>query len=185
MRVVVQRVKKASVVEKGKVKASIKRGLLVYLAIAEYDTSEDVRVLVDKIIKLRIFAQKGKAHDFQKSILDIKGEILVIPNYTLYADLSEGNRPYFGEAARPDKAIALYKEFLKDLKKVAGEKIKVKSGTFGEFMDVHAVNDGPATIILETAILEEEGEGGNGREGVEPSESFDDLLGKLGVDINI
>lgn len=181
MRAVVQRVKEASVVERGKVVGKIKRGLLVYLAIAKYDTSEDIAALVEKVVKLRIFPQKGKLHDFQKSVKDIKGEVLVIPNYTLFGDLTEGNRPFFGEAAAPKDAMKLYDEFLTALAKFLGTKTRVKTGTFGEFMEVSAVNDGPATLILETDALDERFGNGNGDFDDDYSGEFDDLMDKLGV----
>lgn len=191
MRVVIQRVKKASVKEKNKIKAKIGRGLLLYLAVARDDTPDDVDALVEKIVKLRLFPQRGKQHDFQLAVKDIKGKILVIPNYTLYSDVLGGNRPYFGEAAAPAEAKRLYQEFLAKLRKALGAKSKakakfdlVKTGTFGEFMEVAAVNDGPATIILETALLEEDYyENGSGED--EYSEGFDDLLDKLGVELEL
>lgn len=187
MRVVVQRVKKASVKESRGEKSSIKRGLLLYLAIAGYDTVEDIEVLVEKLAKLRLFPQKGKKHDFQKSIVDIKGEILVVPNYTLYAHFSNGNRPYFGEAAPPDEAEELYESFLENLQRAVGEKVKVKSATFGEFMEVGAVNDGPANLIMETALLGDNGStNGNGSTGEynnDYSDEFEDFLDKMGIDL--
>lgn len=183
MRVVIQRVKKASVKEKKKIKAKIGRGLLLYLAVAEYDVSEDVEVLAEKIVKLRLFPQKGKKHDFQLSVRDIKGEILVIPNYTLYSDVTEGNRPYFGEAASPGDAEPLYTKFLEGLEKALGSKTRVKTGTFGEFMEVSAINDGPATIILETALIDENLP--QDLEEDEYTEDFDDLLDRLGVDLDV
>lgn len=181
MRVVIQRVTRASVKEDNRIKAKIGRGLLFYLAIADYDTDEDIKALVEKVVKLRIFPQTGKKHDFQQTVTNIKGEILVIPNYTLYGDLTEGNRPYFGEAAPPEDAKKLYLEFTTQLQKAVGQKVKVLTGTFGEFMEVAAVNDGPATLILETALLEEVEYYGNGEEEGY-SEEFDDLMDKLGVD---
>ena len=179
MRVVIQRVREANVKEGNKIKAKIGEGLLLYLAVAEYDTEKDVEALAEKIAKLRLFPQKGKIHDFQKSISDIKGEVLVIPNYTLYGDLNEGNRPYFGEAASPGTAQVVYSNFLKEIKKAVGGKVKVKNGTFGATMDVMALNYGPATVVLETTLLEEDFYDDDYDDDY--SEEVDDLLEKLRI----
>jgi len=152
MRAVVERVKEASIKEDGEIQTEIGRGLLIYLAIGEGDTEKEAEFLINKIVKLRLFPEEGKKHDFQKSIVDVEGEILVVPNYTLYADLSERNRPYFGEAARPKKAEVVYEKFLKKLRKEAGVKVKVKKGRFGAFMNVSAVNDGPVTLFKELRV---------------------------------
>lgn len=184
MKVIIQRVKKASVKEKKKIKAKIGRGLLLYLAVARDDTADDIDVLVEKIVKLRLFPQKGKKHDFQLAVKDIKGKILVIPNYTLYSDVLGGNRPYFGEAAAPAEAKPLYQELLVKLRKALGTKSKVVTGTFGEFMEVAATCDGPATIILETALLDGDHYEDSYDEG-EYSGEFNDLLDKLGVELEV
>lgn len=150
MRLIIQRVEKASVKEEGRVKAEIGPGLLLYVAIGKGDTQKDLKLAVEKIIKLRFFEEKGKKHDFQLTLSQVQGEVLAIPNYTLYGDLSEGNRPYFGQAANFDEAKALYEIFLQELRNKLGPE-KIKTGTFGEFMEISCINEGPATLILDTA----------------------------------
>lgn len=145
MRVVVQRVKKASVKVDTKIVGQITNGLLLFLGIGEGDNGEKVKVLVKKIVNLRIFENENEK--FDKSILDIKGEILVIPQFTLFADCSKGNRPYFGEAAKPEIAKPLFEKFIAGLKKSG---LKVEKGEFGAKMEVELINDGPVTIILDS-----------------------------------
>lgn len=148
MRVVVQRVQKASVKEKGALKARIGRGLLLYVAIGQGDEAGQIQAMAEKIAKLRLFPEEGKLHDFQLSVREIKGEILSIPNFTLYGDLSQSNRPYFGRADSPTQAKPKYEDFLEQLQVRVGDEVSVKSATFGELMVVEVVNDGPANIIL-------------------------------------
>lgn len=183
MRVVIQRVKNASLKEDKKISVKINCGLVIYLAISQYDLEEDVDLLVEKIIKLRLFPQKGKIHDFQSSIKDVQGEILIIPNYTLYSDLSEGNRPFFGEAASPREAEKLYDSFITKIKKLFDPK-KIKTGIFGAFMEVSLTNIGPTTIILDTVPIDEEFSDEDASEE-ESAEGFDDLLDRLGVDLEV
>lgn len=198
MRLVLQRVKHASVVSwfthKTQNKAAIKigRGYLIYVAVGQEDSEDDVTILVDKLAKLRFFPQKDKVrvnhetHDFQKSVIDIKGSILVIPNYTLYGDLNDGNRPYFGQAAEQEMAARLYKLLLKQLKKTCGKGVTVKTGMFGEFMEVSATNDGPATLVLETGLIDHMEEYVESEQIEEDNyaENFDDMLDRLGVDLD-
>lgn len=188
MRLVLQRVKSASVKVKGKsvgkLSSSYKigRGYLIYVAVGRDDNEEDILIIVNKLSKLRFFPKAGKIHDFQLSVSNIKGSILVIPNYTLYGDINDQNRPYFGEAARSEEAQALYTELLKQLKKACGKGVSVKTGTFGEFMDVTATNDGPATLVLETGLIDNTEEPAEVEESY--AENFDDMLDRLGVDLN-
>ena len=184
MRLVLQRVTKASVKKKKKVMIKIGRGYLFYVAIGQDDTEEDIDILVNKLSKLRFFPKKGKVHDFQSSVVDIKGSILAIPNYTLYGDLNDGNRPYFGEAAKSETAKELYGQLLKALKKACGKEVAVKTGAFGEFMEVTATNDGPATLVLETGLIDHMEEQDEEVEE-EFAENFDDMLERLGVDLNV
>lgn len=161
MRMVIQRVKKAKVVVEGKAVGQIGQGLLLFLGIGETDREiknqdEKIKKLAVKILKIRIFdlsfasptgkASEGKKEKFDKSVLDIKGEILVVPQFTLFADCSKGNRPFFGSAASPPIAKPLFEKLITELKKTG---LKVESGVFGAKMEVEAVNDGPVTIILE------------------------------------
>jgi len=191
MRLVLQRVKRASVKVQNKATIKIDRGYLIYVAVGQEDTVNDVTILVDKLGKLRFFPQKDKVrvnhetHDFQKSIIDIKGSILVIPNYTLYGDLNDGNRPYFGQAAEQEMAAKLYKQLLKQLKKTWGTTVTVKTGMFGEFMEVSATNDGPATLVLEPDLIGQmERELEIEETDDNYAENFDDMLDKLGVDLD-
>ena len=146
MRVVIQRVSKASISVYGEVKNSIKQGLLILLGIEESDDLEDISWLCKKIAQLRIFSDdQGLVNS---SILDVKGEALVVSQFTLHAKTKKGNRPSFMKAASSEQAIPLYKEFVKELEKKIGK--AVKTGEFGANMQVSLCNDGPVTIIIDT-----------------------------------
>ncbi len=145
MRLLVQRVLKASVQVEGKEVSSIEKGLLVFLGVHQKDESPQVKWLVSKLAHLRIF--KDDQSKMNLSVLDVKGEILVVSQFTLYGDCLHGRRPDFFSAADPLKADALYKEFLKLLSE---QSIPVSSGVFGANMQVSLVNDGPVTLWLET-----------------------------------
>ncbi len=148
MRAVVQRVKEASVSVDGEVCGRIGRGLLVFLGVQEGDTIEDVQWLARKIPPMRIFEDKnGKMND---SVLDVDGGILVISQFTLFADLRKGTRPSFNHAAKPDLANKLYEEFLDQVG--ASLNKPVQHGIFGADMTIPAVNDGPVTIILDSRV---------------------------------
>lgn len=143
MRIVVQRVTRASVTVDGEVVGAIARGLLVLLGIATDDTAEEVDRLAGKVARLRIFeASDGK---FDLSVLDVGGEILVVSQFTLLADTAKGNRPGFSDAARPEVAKPLVERFCAAL---SGQGISVATGVFGARMSVELVNDGPVTIVL-------------------------------------
>jgi D-tyrosyl-tRNA(Tyr) deacylase len=146
MRAVIQRVSRAEVRIGGSVKDAIGQGLLILLGIEQEDGSEDVEWLVAKIAQMRIFSDpEGKMN---LSIQDVAGDMLVISQFTLHARTKKGNRPSFIQAARPEKAIPLYEEFLS----AARERIpgKVGSGEFGAMMDIELVNDGPVTIWMDS-----------------------------------
>lgn len=143
MRIVVQRVSTASVKVKDKTIGQIGQGLLLLVGIGEKDNEETIRKMARKILDLRIFSDAQDKMNL--SVLDIKGEILVISQFTLLADCSKGNRPFFGKAAQPEKAQVLIESFIKALKKSG---LKVEKGEFGAKMEVALVNDGPVTIIL-------------------------------------
>ena len=145
MRVVIQRCQKAVCEVKEKVIASINRGMVVFLGVGKDDDLKDVRYLIEKILHLRIFEdQKGKMN---LSLLQQGGEILLIPQFTLYADCRRGRRPNFAQAAVPRKAEELYLAFL-DL--VRDKMSAVKAGCFGASMKITVENDGPVTIILDS-----------------------------------
>lgn len=144
MRLVIQRVKNAKVDIDGKTVSSIGKGLLVLLGVTHEDTKETVDYLVKKLCKLRVFEdENGKMN---LSIKEVEGKLLIVSQFTLYADCSRGNRPSFVNAAKPDFANELYEYFCEKCKE---EQIEVQKGIFGADMKVSLLNDGPVTIILE------------------------------------
>lgn len=145
MRVVVQRVKRASVEIDNKVNGKINTGFLVLLGIASTDTKQDVDYLVKKVVNLRIFSDENDKMNL--ALRDINGELLIISQFTLYGNCKDGNRPSFIEAARPDVAIPLYEYFIEECKKKVSV---VETGIFGADMKVSLFNDGPVTIIIES-----------------------------------
>ncbi len=148
MRAVVQRVKSASVTVDGKPISEIGEGLLIFHGVAQEDTSADLDYLTNKIVNLRIFEDdEGRMN---RSLLEIGGEALVVSQFTLYGDCRKGRRPSFIAAAAPDKAEALYQQLIQALSNLG---IPVKSGIFQAMMDVKLVNDGPVTILLDSAKL--------------------------------
>jgi D-aminoacyl-tRNA deacylase len=145
MKAVIQRVSQASVSIDGALHASIQLGYVVLLGIHESDTPEDAQWLCQKVANLRIFSDKeGKMN---LNISDVKGEVLLISQFTLYSLTKKGNRPSFIEAARPEKAIPLYRLFEKELREKG---IGTQTGIFGADMKVNLVNDGPVTIVIDT-----------------------------------
>lgn len=145
MRVVIQRVKNASVEIDGNVNGKINTGFLVLLGIASTDTKQDVDYLVKKVVNLRVFSDENDKMNL--SLKDVNGELLVISQFTLYGNCREGNRPSFIEAARPDVAVPLYEYFVEECKK---QITVVETGVFGADMKVSLLNDGPVTIIIES-----------------------------------
>ena len=145
MRAVVQRVRNASVTVADEIVAEIGAGLVVLLGVAEEDTVAEAERLAGKVARLRIFENdEGR---FDRSLLDVSGEALVVSQFTLIADTRKGNRPSFTDAADPGVAEPLYERFCAALE---GEGVRVSRGVFGARMQVALVNDGPVTIILET-----------------------------------
>lgn len=144
MKVIIQRVKSASVSINHKIHAQINFGFLIYLGIKVGDKEENIDYLVQKIINLRIFPDQNDKMNL--SIKDINGEILLISQFTLYANCQKGNRPSFTEAEKPEIAENLYHIFTEKLKL---NNIIVKSGIFGAMMDISLINNGPVTIELE------------------------------------
>ena len=146
MKVVIQRVSKASVTIEGKIVAVINKGFLILLGIINEDTQEDINWLSKKIVNLRIFGDDKDV--MNKSLLDINGEAIVVSQFTLHANTKKGNRPSYIKAAKPDIAIPLYETFVKQLETDLGK--KVQTGQFGADMKVELLNDGPVTIIIDT-----------------------------------
>lgn len=146
MRAVIQRVSKASVTIERKVKSAIEDGLLVLLGIEDADASEDIEWLCGKITRLRIFDDENGV--MNKSVLDVKGDILVVSQFTLHASTKKGNRPSYIKAASPEKAIPLYEKFILTLEYQTGKKIA--TGEFGAMMDILLVNSGPVTILIDS-----------------------------------
>jgi D-tyrosyl-tRNA(Tyr) deacylase len=145
VRAVVQRVSRASVTVGGEVVGRIEKGLLVLLGVAEGDTQDDVIFLAAKIAGLRIFPDdEGKMN---RSLVDVGGRMLVVSQFTLLGDCRKGRRPSFIQAARPERAVELYRGFVAE---VQGQGVAVETGRFQEHMDVELVNDGPVTLILDT-----------------------------------
>ncbi len=146
MRVVIQRVSKASVEINGSIKSETGKGLLVLLGIEEADNTEDIEWLCGKICRLRIFGDEKGVMNL--SVQEINGEILFISQFTLHASTKKGNRPSYIKAAKPDIAIPLYESFITYLEKEFGK--PVKTGEFGADMKVSLINDGPVTIIIDS-----------------------------------
>lgn len=145
MRLVIQRVNQANVQVSGQEIASCGKGLLVLLGVTHDDSIEDVEYCVSKTLGLRIFEDEDEKMNL--SIEDIKGEILVVSQFTLYGDVRKGRRPSFVNSAKPDKANELYEEYVKYLQK---ENIPVSTGQFGADMKVELINDGPVTILVDS-----------------------------------
>jgi D-tyrosyl-tRNA(Tyr) deacylase len=147
MRAVVTRVKSASVKTGGEIRGRIDKGFLVLLGISKNDTEKDAVKLADKVCGLRVFEdENGKMN---LNLNTVSGKLLVISQFTLYADC-RSRRPGFTEAARPDTAIPLYELFMEECR---NRGFSVEQGEFGADMQVHSVNDGPVTLILDTAEL--------------------------------
>lgn len=144
MKLVIQRVKKAEVKVDGQTVGKIDEGFLVLIGIKVGDTKEQADYLVKKLCNLRVFSdENGKMN---KSLNDVNGKLLIVSQFTLYANCSEGNRPSFIEAAHPEEAIPLYEYFCNECMK---KNIEVQKGIFGADMKVELLNDGPVTIVME------------------------------------
>ncbi len=145
MRVVLQRVKRASVTVEGSVTGAIGRGLMMLIGIDRDDTEDDLIYMAEKCLNLRIFSDaSGKMN---LSLLDVKGEVLAVSQFTLLGDTRKGRRPSYINAAAPDKARAFYQAFVERIKSYD---VKVACGVFGAMMDVELINEGPVTLIVES-----------------------------------
>ena len=145
MRALIQRVSEAKVVVDNATVGEISKGLLIFLGVTDSDTEAEASFLANKISKLRIFTDD--ADKMNLSVQDVGGSILVVSQFTLYADAKKGNRPSYTKAAHPDQAIPLYEYFQEQLRELDFE---VAAGTFGADMKVSLLNDGPVTIWLDT-----------------------------------
>lgn len=146
MRVIIQRVKHASVEIEGHVKSMIGQGLLVFVGIEDADSQDDIEWLAKKIVNLRIFGDNEGVMNL--SVSEMKGEILVVSQFTLHAMVKKGNRPSYIRASKPDVAIPLYNSFCSEVSLQLG--YEVKTGSFGADMKVELLNDGPVTIFIDT-----------------------------------
>ena len=146
MKTVIQRVSSASVTIDSKVVANIQKGLLVLVGIEDADTQDDINWLCQKIINLRIFGDENDVMNL--SIKDIDGEIIVVSQFTLHASTKKGNRPSYLKASKPEVAIPMYENFVKQIEKELGK--KVQTGIFGADMKVSLLNDGPVTIVIDS-----------------------------------
>ena len=148
MRAVIQRVKNARVEVSGRITGEIGKGLLIFLGVGDEDSEKDCEYLADKIANLRIFPDENDLMNL--SSLDIGGDMLVVSQFTLWGDCRKGRRPSFAKAARPERAKELYEFFIGALKKTG---LKIAAGEFQEMMDVHLINDGPVTILLDSSRI--------------------------------
>jgi D-tyrosyl-tRNA(Tyr) deacylase len=146
MRAVLQRVTQASCTVDGNVTGEIAAGFLVLLGIEDADTTEDLQWLANKITGMRVFGDENGL--MNKALADVNGNILLISQFTLFAQTKKGNRPSFLRAAKPDKAIPMYEQMVQTLETLTGKKIA--TGIFGADMKINLLNDGPVTIIMDT-----------------------------------
>jgi D-aminoacyl-tRNA deacylase len=146
MRAVVQRVRSARVLVDGRVAGEIGAGLVVLLGVTHTDTADDVSFLANRIAGLRVFEDADRRMNL--SLADVAGAVLVVSQFTLYGDCRKGRRPSFDAAARPEQAQALYEAFIAETSRLG---VPVASGVFQAHMQVELVNDGPVTLILDTA----------------------------------
>ncbi|MXV17983.1 D-aminoacyl-tRNA deacylase [Hufsiella ginkgonis] len=150
MRAVIQRVSEASVIVNGLATGSVKTGLLILLGIEDADTGEDVSWLAQKIVNMRIFGDENGL--MNRSLIDVEGNILLVSQFTLFAQTKKGNRPSFIRAAKPPVAVPLYEAMIQSLESLSGKKIS--TGIFGADMKVSLVNDGPVTITIDSKAKE-------------------------------
>lgn len=146
MRIVIQKVKEASVTVENEKISAIKKGLLILVGIENEDTQEDIDYLVKKSTQLRIFDDENSV--MNRSVKDVDGDIIVVSQFTLQANTKKGNRPSYIRAAKPDISVPMYEKFVAAMEKAMAKKIG--TGKFGAMMDVALINDGPVTIIIDS-----------------------------------
>jgi D-tyrosyl-tRNA(Tyr) deacylase len=150
MRAVIQRVSEAKVEAEGKITGKIGKGLLVLLGIGKNDCIKDFQYIANKVANLRIFQDEDEK--FNKSLIDIKGDVLIVSQFTLYGDCRKGRRPSFDQAGRVEESRKIYNEFVKFFKEQYPE-LKVREGVFQAYMQVSLINDGPVTFILDSSKI--------------------------------
>lgn len=146
MRVLIQRVKRASVTIEGNIKSQIANGMLILVGIEEEDTQEDISWLVKKCTNLRIFDDEQGVMNM--SVMDVQGEVLAVSQFTLMASTKKGNRPSYIRAAKPEISVPLYESFCNEMETALGRPIQ--TGVFGADMQVELINDGPVTIFIDS-----------------------------------
>lgn len=146
MRLVIQRVKEASVTINNELISKVQKGLLILIGIEDLDTEEDINWLIQKVVNLRVFDDENGV--MNKSIIDIGGDILVVSQFTLFASTKKGNRPSYIRASKPDFAIPMYEKFCDRLRNLFEKNIQ--TGKFGADMKVSLINDGPVTILIDS-----------------------------------
>ena len=146
MKALIQRVSSGSVEVDKKIVGSINKGLVIFIGITHNDSEKEINYLTNKILNLRIFGDEN-TDNFEKSVLDNQGELLIISQLTLYGDTKKGRRPSFVNSAKSDYASQIYNKFVEKLRE---EQIKVETGIFGAKMTVNIVNEGPVTLILDS-----------------------------------
>lgn len=150
MRILIQRVKKASVTIEGKIISLINNGLLLFIGITEDDTQEDIQWLTKKVANIRLFDDENGVMNL--SVMDIDGEILAVSQFTLMASTKKGNRPSYIKAAKPEISVPLYEQFCTEMELAVNKPIK--RGVFGADMKVELLNDGPVTIFIDSKYRE-------------------------------
>ena len=146
MRLLIQRVTRASVTINNNIKSEIGKGLLAFVGIEDADTTQDIAWLSNKLVNLRVFDDENKVPNL--NVKEIDGEILIVSQFTLHASVKKGNRPSYIRASRPDVAIPMYEKFIEQVETDLGK--KVQTGTFGADMKVELLNDGPITIWMDS-----------------------------------
>lgn len=150
MRILIQRVKKASVTIAEEISGKIEQGLLIFVGIEDADTEDDILWLANKAINIRLFNDENDV--MNKSVLDMGGDILLVSQFTLHASTKKGNRPSYIKASKPEHAIPLYENMIRTLSRLLGK--PVQTGRFGADMQVELINDGPVTIWIDSKIKE-------------------------------
>jgi D-tyrosyl-tRNA(Tyr) deacylase len=145
MKIVIQRVTSASILINSEIKRNISKGLVVYFGISKEDSIEKIDYFVNKIITLRVWGNEEKG--FQSNIVDIKGELLIVSQFTLYGDCTQGTKPKFNDAMNPIEAKEIYDLFVSKLRSKCD--LKIETGEFGSHMEITQVNNGPMTMIVE------------------------------------